>query len=295
MKAELSGQLYPFAPRHFVVRGHRLHYLDEGAGEPVLMLHGNPTWSFMYRDLVRALRDQYRVVAPDHLGCGLSDKPVDFPYRLELHIDHLESLILGLDLRGITLVVHDWGGPIGLGLAVRYPERIRRIVVTNTAAFSTSFMPWPLGLCRWPWLDRLLIQDTACFCRAATRFTTVRPLSREVREGYRYPYRRPADRLAMRRFVQDIPVGPQHPSYELLLNIEHGLWMFRELPVAILWGMRDWVFTPRFLARWRQIFPQARELTLPEAGHLLFEDAGADVAEFLRQFLADTGSGKGAP
>ena len=277
--------LYPFAPHYHTIKTHRLHYLDEGQGDPILMVHGNPTWSFLYRDLIREFRTDHRVVAPDHIGCGLSDKPAGFPYRLETHIDHLESLVLALDLHNITLMVHDWGGPIGFGFAVRYPERIRRLIITNTASFSSTFMPWRLAACRLPWIGRLLIRDTAIFCRAATTTTVVKRLSEEIRNAYLLPYQTPADREAVYRFVQDIPADPEHPSYELLLGIEHGLWMFRELPVAIAWGMRDWVFTDRFLKQWRRIFPQARELILPNAGHLLFEDAGPDVIAFLHSFL----------
>jgi haloalkane dehalogenase len=295
MNERPAEHLYPFAPHYHTIKTHRLHYLDEGQGDPILMVHGNPTWSFLYRDLIREFRTSHRIVVPDHIGCGLSDKPAGFPYRLETHIDHLESLVLALDLQNITLMVHDWGGPIGFGFAVRYPERIRRLIITNTAAFSSTFMPWRLVLCRLPWLGRLLIRDTPCFCRAATTTTVVKRLPEEVRNGYLLPYRSPADRAAVYRFVQDIPDGPEHPSYELLLGIEHGLWMFRELPVAIAWGMRDWVFTIRFLKQWRRIFPQARELILPNAGHLLFEDAGPDVIAFLHAFLEESAASSAAP
>jgi len=280
--------LYPFASKYFPLRSHRLHYLDEGQGSPILMVHGNPTWSFLFRDLIREFRTTHRVIAPDHLGCGLSDKPAGFPYRLETHIDNLEALVLSLDLRDITLLVHDWGGPVGFGVAVRYPERFRRLIVTNTAAFSSTFMPFRLALCRLPLLGRLLIRDTACFCRGGTTTTVVRKLPDDVRDGYLLPYRTAEDRAAVYRFVQDIPNDVEHPSYELLLNIEHGLWMFRDTPTAIAWGMRDWVFTPRFLEQWRHILPKARELVLPDAGHLLFEDAGPAVIAFLRAFLAET-------
>src|SRR4051812_13367564 len=134
--APLPG--YPFTPHAFPRHGLRLSYLDEGAGDPVVMLHGNPTWSFYYRNLVLGLRDQYRCVVPDHIGCGLSDKPPEslYDYSLKSRIDDVEALLDSLNLRAnLTLVVHDWGGMIGMGFAARHPERVKRIVAINTGAF----------------------------------------------------------------------------------------------------------------------------------------------------------------
>ena len=144
--------LYPFQS-HFhrePAMGLALHYLDEGSGQPILMVHGNPNWSFYFRDLVRAFWKSHRVIAPDHIGCGLSDKPQKYPYTLAQHIRNLESLVLAQDLQDITLVVHDWGGPIGLGVAGRHPERFKRLVIMNTAAFASERMPFLLHLARVP-------------------------------------------------------------------------------------------------------------------------------------------------
>src|SRR5262249_37712127 len=131
----------------------RMHYLDEGSGEPVVMLHGNPTWSFYYRNLILSLRDSYRCVVPDHLGCGLSDKPSEaaYDYSLKSRIDDLEALLNHLGVDKITLVLHDWGGMIGMGFAARQPDRIRRLIVSNTAAFHlphSKRFPWSLKLGR---------------------------------------------------------------------------------------------------------------------------------------------------
>ena len=130
-------QLYPFASHTLPLGSWRYHYLDEGSGEPLLMVHGNPTWSFYWRNLILAFRDRYRVVAPDHMGCGWSDKPQAYPYCLSTHIANLVQLIEHLDLRAVTLLVHDWGGPIGLGAALRVPDRIARLVLFNTGAFAS--------------------------------------------------------------------------------------------------------------------------------------------------------------
>src|SRR3954468_5018748 len=171
-----NPELYPFAGRWFEGKGLRLHYPDEGHGEPVVMLHGNPTWSFFYRDLVRALRGGYRCVVPDHIGCGLSDKPDDarYDYTLEQRVLDLEALLDHLGLGGgLTLVLHDWGGMIGMAYASRHPERVRRLVVLNTAAFrmpAGKRLPWSLWACRNTPAGPLLVRGLNAFSRAAVRW-----------------------------------------------------------------------------------------------------------------------------
>lgn len=278
--------IYPFEQHFFDLKGNRYHYLDEGSGETFLMVHGNPTWSFMFRKLVLEFRNTHRVIAPDHLGFGLSDKPVSFPYRLETHIDNLEAFVLGSKLDNINLLVHDWGGPIGLGFALRYPERINRVIISNSAAFAMNRIPLLIKLGKLPFLGEKLIVDLNLFARAATRMTTVNPLEDKVRAGYLLPFsERREDRTGILRFVQDIPMKPEHPSFETLLGIEHGLWMFREKPVAIIWGLRDWCFTHHFFERWVDFFPHAETLALEHAAHLLLEDAIDDIIPFLHHFL----------
>ena len=159
--------LYPFASHYFDTGGRRMHYVDEGAGPAVVMLHGNPTWSFYYRELITALRDSYRVIAPDHIGCGLSDKPQDYPYTLATHIENLERLLDHLGLDDITLAMHDWGGAIGCGFAVRHPQRVGRLIVLNTAAFLGR-TPWRIRMCRLPVLGPLLVRGLNGFARTAT-------------------------------------------------------------------------------------------------------------------------------
>ncbi len=144
------GELYPFASHYVDVGGYRMHYVDEGVGPAVVMLHGNPTWSFHYRELIKGLRDTYRVIVPDHIGCGLSDKPQEYPYTLSTHIDNVERLIDRLNLESVTLAVHDWGGAIGFGWAARHPSSVRDLILFNTAAFLVDSCPLRLRICRWP-------------------------------------------------------------------------------------------------------------------------------------------------
>ena len=277
--------IYPFEANYAKIKGHDYHYIDEGKGEPIVMVHGNPTWSFLFRRLIQDLSDSCRVVAPDHLGFGLSDKPPNIPYRLETHIDNFEEFMLGLDLEDVTLLVHDWGGPIALGFAVRHPEKVKRLIITNTAAFASTQIPWRLALCKTPWLGWKMMVDMNLFVKKAITSTVETPLTDKVKLGYMLPFQNKADRVGVGKFVQDIPMEPEHPSFEVLLGVEHGLWMFRDTPVSIMWGMRDWCFTPDFMERWIDIFPHADILKLKDAGHWLFEDAHDDIVPFIRHFI----------
>lgn len=281
--------LYPFES-HFLPRGgFRYHYLDEGQGPVLLMVHGNPTWSFYWRELVRTFRGRYRVVVPDHLGCGLSDQPSPdrYDYRLQSRIDDLVALVEHLDLKDITLVAHDWGGAIGMGAAVARPQRFCRFVLMNTAAFPGGRCPWRIRVCRVPLLGQIAVQGLNLFALAALRMATAKPerLTRAVRAGLLAPYDCWAHRTAIHRFVKDIPLGPRHPSYPALERIAAGLDQFRHHPVCLIWGIRDWCFTPSFLHRFAEFFPQAEIHRLADAGHYVVEDAHEEIVPIVDRFL----------
>jgi haloalkane dehalogenase len=281
--------LYPFQSREITLDGHRYHYIDEGAGPVLLMVHGNPTWSFYWRDLVQAFKKNYRVIAVDHIGCGLSDKPspADYSYRLAQRVADLNHLIEKLDLRQITLVAHDWGGGIGMGAAVAAPERFARFVLMNTAAFRAEKCPWPIHICHIPMLGQVAIQGLNLFARSATRMTVCKPerMTPAVVAGYLAPYDSWANRAAVYRFVCDIPLRPSHPSYQTLLNIEQGLAQFRHHPVCFIWGMQDWCFSPKFLERFREFLPQAEVHRLEDAGHYVVEDAHERIVPLMEAFF----------
>jgi len=279
--------LYPFRSHELAIGAHALHYIDEGPRDsaPLLLVHGNPTWSFYWREVIQRFRSRRRVVALDHLGCGLSDKPQDWPYRLEDHIANLERLVLSLDLKRITLGVHDWGGAIGFGFAARHPDRIERLVILNTAAFRSRALPRRIALCRIPLLGAIVVRGLNGFARAAAFMTTTRPLPQEIRQGYLAPYGSWRDRIAVHRFVQDIPLVPTHPSYDTLLSVERGLPQFRDRPALILWGERDWCFTPAFREEWQRQLPAAQVHAFPGAAHYVLEDARQEALERLGEFL----------
>lgn len=299
------GDLYPWTPRRFELPGGvAMSYLDEapggesaaGAGETFLMVHGNPTWSFYYRDLVRAFSGQHRCVVVDHVGSGLSDKPQDYPYTLGQHVENLERLVEHLDLRDVTLVVHDWGGAIGMGWATRHPDRVRRLVVLNTAAFRSQRIPPSIDMCRIPGLGALLIRGLNGFARAATiRAVHARRMSPEVKRGYLRPYDSWKHRVGNLRFVQDIPMHSRIPSWPVIVEIEQRLPTLRGKPMLVCWGGRDFCFDDTFLAGWRERFPEAEVHRFADAGHYVLEDAGPEVIERVRAFIARTGGRAESP
>lgn len=278
---------YPFESHVLDLDGYRYHYIDEGAGDTLLMVHGNPTWSFAWRNLVKDLSADYRVLAVDHIGCGFSDKPESYPYRLDNHIDNLCRFVESLELDRITLFAHDWGGAIGMGVAGRLPERFKRFALFNTAAFRSSRIPIRIAVCRIPIFGALAVRGFNAFSRGALSMAVEKPerMTAAVRAGYLAPYGNWADRVAVLRFIQDIPLKSGHPSYETLTAVERGLEQFRESPMLLVWGERDWCFTADYLKEFQQRFPQAETLAMPDAGHYVFEDAHEEIIPRVREFL----------
>ncbi|MDP6357193.1 MAG: alpha/beta fold hydrolase [Planctomycetota bacterium] len=287
----MVDDLYPFEGHYFERNGPRLHYLDEGEGDPVVMVHGNPTWSFYYRNVVLALRDTHRCIVPDHIGCGRSDKPDDsrYEYRLQSRIDDLEALLEHLDIRSrITFIVHDWGGMIGMGYMTKYPDRIKKIVVLNTSAFhlpSTKRFPLALWLGRNTHLGGFLIRRFNAFARVAAMVCCKRhPMPTVVKLGYLSPYDSWENRIATHRFVQDIPLKEGDPSYDLVTGIQEGLTELADRPMLICWGEKDFVFSVHFLDEWIRRFPDAVVHTYRDAGHYVLEDV-EEIIDHVKAFL----------
>ena len=289
----MRRELYPFAGKFFDRDGLRLHYLDEGRGGLVVMVHGNPTWSFHYRNLALALRATHRVIVPDHIGMGLSDKPGDsrYSYVLQSRIDDLEALLAAVAPGlAVTLVLHDWGGMIGLGWAARHPQLVSRIVLLNTAAFhlpSTMRLPLALRLVRGAPGCGLMVRGFNAFSRTAARVCCTRKkLSAELRDAYCEPYDSWAHRIATLRFVQDIPLRPSDASYALVSSIEASLPRFAGTPSLICWGDRDFVFTPGVLREWIRRWPRAQVHRFADCGHYVLEDAASEIEALVREFVA---------
>jgi haloalkane dehalogenase len=273
--------------------GTRYHFVDEGTGEVLLMVHGNPTWSFLWRNLIIDLRAGFRAVAPDHIGCGLSDKPTRYPYTLKQHTANLVDFIDHLDLRDITLLAHDWGGPIGLGAALARRERFARFVLFNTGAFPPPFIPWQLRLCRTPVFGRLAVQGMNMFARGALHMAVSGPakLSRPVAAGFLAPYRTWRDRAAIYQFVKDIPACSSHPTWPLLEQLEAELPALAHQPCQLVWGVRDWCFRTECLERLHSLLPGA-EVHRLDAGHWVTEEAQHAVLPLVKSFVDRHGAAR---
>jgi cis-3-alkyl-4-acyloxetan-2-one decarboxylase len=282
--------LYPFVSHEVRLGPHLLHYLDEGAGETLLFVHGNPTWTFYWRNLILGLRSEYRCVAVDHIGCGLSDKPQQYTYTLEQRIRDLCELVSRLNLERITLVAHDWGGAIGLGTLERQADRFRRIILFNTGAFPPPFVPLRIAACRTPVLGPLAMRGLNAFARAALSMAVEKPerMTAEVRAGLLAPYNGWQNRIAIERFVQDIPFSRQHPTWQVLERIEAGLAAFADWPIQLIWGMRDWCFRPECLERLLSHWPRAEVHRLADCGHYVVEDAHERIVPLMQNFLKRT-------
>jgi haloalkane dehalogenase len=274
---------YPFEPHYADQDGLRMHYVDEGEGEPVLLLHGEPTWSYLYRKLIPPLARAARVVAPDYLGFGRSDKPVDRDwYTYDRHYASIERLVTDLGLERLTVVVHDWGGPIGLRLAVSQPERVARLVVMNTGIFAG----------RPPsdeWLRfREFVRRVGTELRPGqlVRISSVAELPDDVVAGYDAPHPVPESKTGLLMFPELVPTEPEHPSAKAMLAVREGLRRSRQ-PALVLFSDSDPIFPPRVGERFAELLPRAEPAeTVAGAGHFLQEDKGDELGERIARWLA---------
>ncbi len=269
----------------------RMHYVEsgnEGSSRPtILCVHGNPTWSFTFRSVLDNLADSARVIAVDHVGCGLSDKPQDYPYCLQQHTQNLVKLIDQLDLKRIVLLVHDWGGAIGLGAGLARLDRIAGAVILNTAAFPPPYVPLRIAACRIPWVGNFAMRGLNLFARAALTMTLNRlpKLDPNVSAGMIAPYGNWHDRVAIARFVQDIPRKRSDSTWQVLEHLESNLPRLANVPVQFIWGMRDWCFRPECLVRFQKHLPGASVERLDDVGHYVMEEASREVIAGLRSVL----------
>jgi len=292
---ELFKQEYPFAFHTAKISDLDYHYIDEGTGPAVIMVHGNPSWSFYYRNLVKRLRGDYRCIVPDHIGCGFSARPdLDrYDFTLKSRVDDLAAFIDGLNLEGkISIVAHDWGGMIATAWAVDNAERIDKLVMLNTAAFhlpEKKRFPFALSLIRDSFIGKFLVKRFNAFSVGASWLgCKMAPMKKELRQLFQMPYASTElDRLATLQFVLDIPLREQDASYALVSATEGKLQKLADKPLLLGWGLKDFVFDKHFLALWQQYFPRARTATYEGGGHYILEDAGADLEQKIAAFLAE--------
>lgn len=266
-----------------------MHYVDEGDGSPVVMVHGNPTWSFLYRHLIGHLSTRYRCVAPDHLGFGLSDKPVGWSYRPQEHAANLTALIDALDLADITLIVQDRGGPIGLSYALDHPERVRRVVIMNTWMWPVNRDPYYIGFSSFMGgpVGRFLIRRFNFFASVVVKKAYGDPsrLTDDIHRHYLAPLATPEDREGSAVFPKQILAAS-----DWLGNLWNRRSALDSIPKLIVWGMKDIAFRPKELARWRAAFPDAEVVELADVGHFVQEEAADRLRETVDRFLFATES-----
>jgi haloalkane dehalogenase len=277
----LRESLFPFESRYASVGGARVHYVDEGSGPPLLLLHGNPTWSFLYRELITGLRDRFRCIAPDLPGFGLSRAAPGYGFTAAEHAEVLEQLVLHLDLEDVTMMAQDWGGPLGFAVATRHPDRFAAFVIGNTWAWPKSDPGTQLfSRLMGGRVGGLLILRRNAFVEriipGGVRRTT---LPEEVMDAYRGPFPTPRSRRPMHVFPREILA-----ARPLLRTIERRLPVLRDRPALIVWPTRDVAFRDRERRRWEQVFPDHRTVTLEGAGHYIQEDAAGEIVAAIRQW-----------
>jgi haloalkane dehalogenase len=280
---------FQFQSKYYQAAHGRMAYIDEGRGEPIVMLHGNPTWSYLYRKFISRIAAERRAIAVDHIGFGRSDKSLKM-LRLEDHIKNFSELALGLDLRNATLVMQDWGGPIGLGFATRFPDRIKRLVIMNTWAFriaaGTPLHPL-LEQFRIPGVGEALVQGLNLFVEGFLPAGIHRPerIDPVMMAAYRAPFPDYNSRAPVLAFPRDIPVGDDHPSAAVMAEIQDNLDKLR-LPALIIWGAHDIAIPPQLIqARWLRYFPEAEVHLLDTASHFLQEDEPDQIVDLILDFL----------
>ena len=273
---------FPFEPHYLEQEGLRMHYVDAGRGDPVLLLHGEPTWSFLYRKVIPGLAPLARVLAPDYFGFGRSDKPVERDwYTYDRHFVSIERFVEELDLRDLTVVVHDWGGPIGLRLAVERPERVQRLVITQTGIFAGRAPSEE-------WLRfREMVRRVGTEFRAGrlVQIASVTELADDVVAAYDAPYPLPESKTGPLMFPELVPTEPDHPSARKMLEVREALRSW-DRPALIVFSDSDPIFSPRVGERFAELIPGAEPAeTLTGAGHFLQEDKGEELGERIARWL----------
>lgn len=280
-------EIFPFSSHYLTLPdGEWVHYIDEGTGPLLVLVHGNPTWSFMYRQLIAYFRKTHRVIAFDHVGMGLSSRPLKYSYTLRQHSRNLKTLLafigVGREIKSFNMLVHDWGGPIGLSAAMDLSPAydlslVDQLFITNTAGFRSQNIPARINILRGK-IGGFFITKFNIFAKFALFMAPAQSLHSKVKEGYLFPYQTPRDRLGILNFVKDIPLTPDDESYSALKRIEEKLKTIKKTP-TIIWGMKDFCFNINFLNTWKKIYPDALVIELKGASHYLFEDAPKEIIE----------------
>ncbi len=276
--------LYPFPSKFFNIESERMHYLDVGQGDKTfIMIHGNPTWSFYYRNLIKDLSKNSRVIAVDHLNCGLSSRSEKF-HRYNDRIEHIIGLINSLKLKSFSIIGHDWGGAISVGVATRLKNKTESLILMNTACYPSSNIPKRIAMCRLPLLGTFLNQFSNGFLRSSFVMGTSKGLDPKVKKGYLYPYTHSSNRKSIDDFVKDIPMEVDHPSFKTMEKVGHDA---KELniPVLLLWGEDDFCFNMKFFNEMKSHFKNVKAFSFKGVGHYVLEDAYENCLHKISEFI----------
>ena len=282
----LNRKEYPFNSNYFMLDAGKMHYIDEGSGDPVVLVHGNPTWSYLYRHMIKGLSQNHRCIAMDHIGFGLSDKPEAWSYLPQKHAENLDVLLESLNLQNITFVVQDWGGPIGLSYALKHPEKIKRLIIMNTWMWSakgdphyekfSGFMGGTVG--------RFLIRRFNFFARIVMKkaYGDKSKLTKEIHSHYTTPLNTPGKRKGSWVFPKEI-IGSTKWLNELWSQKDK----ISKKPALILWGMRDIAFREEELKKWEELLTNHTTRTFKDVGHFVQEELGAGICPLVENFIKE--------
>lgn len=281
--------LYPFRPHFLETKYGRVHYVDEGDSAqddvPLICLHGNPTWSFYYRNIIKHFAPRRRVLAFDYIGCGLSDHQLK-PLKLQDHVETINECLEKLEIEHFDLLLHDWGGAVGIGLARLRPHRVSKIALLNSSITPRGSLPKSIQLARAPYIGCWLTRGLNAFLRGALLTCSTNSLPKAVQKGYLYPYRSWSARQAIHQFVRDIPLQISDESYAYLQSLRDFLSELNKHPVGAFWGMKDFVFTEPHLMAWKEALPELSITRYPNAGHWVLEDAVGQIENDIESFFA---------
>lgn len=284
MRNETFENTFPFKPNFKDINGFDMHYIDEGEGEPIVCLHGMPTWSYLYRKFISALSDEYRIIVPDQMGFGKSDVPHDKPYLLEQHVNNTTQLLVDLDLKDITLVVQDWGGPIGFGFAVDHPDMVKALVIMNTSigVMKEGSKPWYHIMEKRGMYEQFIKDISGIIKMGIFNKEKITPL---MLKAYEMPFMNDESLIGALAWPKDIPIGNSHPSAAAMLHIRQNMQKLSDKRKILIWGMNDPIFQPRMIDWWNKIYPGIETHRIENASHFLQEDAPDQIINIMKSFL----------